>query len=110
MLCWAWQERIKAREIKPCVHLFVSVQSFNKPAEGSSSSHLFPQVAPWIYRIKFWVSWNPQNCGNVLESSAWKWPQNQSSVLTVRVHRLGIYLSELRAVLAALLTVSPGKC
>lgn len=32
VLCWAWEERIKVREVKPCLHLFISVQSFNKPA------------------------------------------------------------------------------
>lgn len=37
VLCWAWEERIKGREIKPCLHLFRSVQSFNKAAEGSPS-------------------------------------------------------------------------
>lgn len=53
VLCWLWEERIKVREIQPCLHLFVSVQSFNKATEGSPSFYLFPQVMPWIYRIKF---------------------------------------------------------
>lgn len=104
--CWAWQETIKVREINPCLHLFRSVQSFNKPAEGSSSSHLFPQVVPWIYRIKFGVSWALElpelwECAGII---SWEVPQNQSSGC-----RLRIDLSELRAVLAALFTGSPGN-